>query len=149
MPAKRTVREIKRQNQVLTMILDTSKRLGPGQNRIAQFNAAMKKVKEYTSLPSWRRAYVTGYAEGASAILALVDAGAIVPGGVRVTEPAPAPVHVQVKPAARAMKVLTAPVVPEIPPPAPVPALPANGHAPDAVTLLRQLLDAMAAQQAR
>lgn len=76
MVAKRTVREIRRMSELTAMIFETAKRLGPGSGRHTPLMSAVSRLAEFKMLPSWRRMYLQGYAEGASAMLELSAAGA-------------------------------------------------------------------------
>ena len=120
------------------LVLETAKKLGPGSDRHVSFMGALQRLREYKTLPSWRRAYVQGYAEGASAILALIDAGVI----NFPTGPVPEAVVVEPKPAARARVMKKLPDVGSVPPPA-LPAALAPGPvatpAEDAHALLKKL----------
>lgn len=144
-PAKRTQREIRRMAAATRLILESAKKLGPGSDRHVSFMGTLQRLREYKTLPSWRRAYVQGYAEGASAILALLAAGAInLPEAVIVEAKAPAE-----RPAARARVMKQLPDVGSVPPPAAVEApaapKPTVGAPEDAYVLLQRLQAALAA----
>lgn len=148
-PAKRTQREIRRMAAMTRLILESAKKLGPGSDRHVPFMQALQRLKEYKTLPSWRRAYVQGYAEGASAVLALIDAGVI---AVQIPAPTPAAPEPEPRPAARARVMKRLPDVGSVPPaalpeaPAPKPSPATEYRAPeDAYALLQKLQAVLAA----
>lgn len=153
MPAKRTLREIRRTAELITVIVAAAKRLGPGPGRHRPFMDLIQKTKEFKALPSWRKNYLQGYAEGMSAALAMAAAGQIsitaeiepvaaprAPVSKPAPAPAPAPKAVLAPKApvaarARVMKQLTAPAEIE-----PLAALTTNPEQAQALAFLSQLL---------
>lgn len=145
-PAKRTQREIRRMAAMTRLILENAKKLGPGSDRHVPFMAALQRLREYKTLPSWRRAYVQGYAEGASAVLALIAAGVItipaaIPDAVLV-EDKPRP---SARPPARERIMKRLPDVGSVPPP---PVAPPAPEPENALVLLQRLQAALAALSA-
>jgi hypothetical protein len=108
MVAKRTLREIRRMSAFTNMILDSAKRLGAGNDRHTVFMQILQRSPEHKALPDWRKAYLQGYAEGASAILALDSAG-LIPAAASDQAPEPGPAPAPAKARARQQRLMSLP----------------------------------------